>query len=51
MSQQQKSSVNIQFVQSLLKVKDTEQPTYLILIKLRGDPYSLDVQKSVIDYT
>lgn len=49
LSQQQKSSVNIQFVQSLLKVKDTEQPTYLILIKLRGDPYSLDVQKSVID--
>ncbi|QHJ12087.1 hypothetical protein FX988_02333 [Paraglaciecola mesophila] len=49
LSQQQKSSVNIQFVQSLLKVRNTAQPTYLILLTLSGDPYSLDVQKSVID--
>tara|TARA_R110000744_G_scaffold254965_1_gene370526 strand:+ start:14808 stop:17114 length:2307 start_codon:yes stop_codon:yes gene_type:complete len=47
--QQQKSDVNVQFAQSFLKVKDTKQPTYLLLVTLSGDPYSLDVQKSIID--
>ncbi|MEP4888968.1 MAG: MMPL family transporter [Aliiglaciecola sp.] len=50
LSQQQTSDINIQISHSFLKVKNTDVPTYLLLVTFNQEPYSLVMQDIVMGF-
>lgn len=48
LSQRQATDINVQISEAFLKVKNADTPTYLMLITLNEEPYSLAVQKIII---
>ncbi|MDO6566966.1 MMPL family transporter [Alteromonas sp. 1_MG-2023] len=49
-SQAQTSDINIHINHSLLKVNESELPTYVLLITLKQEPYSLEIQRVVMEF-
>ena len=42
------NELNLQASNSLLKITNTEIPTYLLILTLKGDPFSLELQHQVL---
>ena len=48
LSLNRKSELNLQVSNSLLKVTQTELPTYMIMVSLAGNPFSPELQREVL---
>ena len=48
LSQNQKSDLNLELSDALLKVTDTELPTYILMVELATEPYSPHLQREIL---